>query len=161
GLWLVQPPDLRFGPALLPAVRPAGGRTARRGCHAGRSRSTVGISATTPGRQPNANPYRPDFRSDVAGGHSAQRATGGPEDMSATPAINGLVEIIVGDARLYRSRMEDIGDGVLAVAAPMGTGDLDVPPSGTDLELAWIHESNRYVMPVRLAGLARGNTLQW
>ena len=69
--------------------------------------------------------------------------------MSAIPAVNGLVEIIVGDARLYRSRMEDVGDGCTS-AEP-----------GTALELAWIDDGARFVVPVQLAGFSRDNTAQW
>jgi PilZ domain len=81
--------------------------------------------------------------------------------VSRIPSVNDLVHVVVDDVRVYPSRMLDTDGGRLTVAAPMGAGDLDLPPVGADLELGWVDERSRYVVPVRLIGLTRDLPPRW
>lgn len=76
--------------------------------------------------------------------------------MTGLPAINSLVELIVDDERVYRSRIEDDAvDDRLTVAAPIGAGNLEPPQIGSPLDLSWVDGRNRHLVPVLLEDLAR------
>jgi len=75
--------------------------------------------------------------------------------------VNSLVEVILDDARTYRSRMEDVADGLLTVAAPIGVGDVEPPQVGDVFELAWADRKARHLVSVRLAALTKERPCRW
>ncbi len=81
--------------------------------------------------------------------------------MDGVPAINSLIDVILDEDRVYRSRVEDISDQTLTVAAPIGQGDLEPPAPGSPMGLAWIKGPSRYVLPVQLRATTREPPPRW
>lgn len=82
-------------------------------------------------------------------------------DVVDLPPINSLLEVTVPPASAYRSRVEDRDGDLLAIATPIGAGDVIIPDDGQVLELAWIAARGRYVVPARLLGRSRERLPRW
>ena len=81
--------------------------------------------------------------------------------MSRIPSINSLVEVVFDDTRTYRSRMEDVADDVLTVAAPIGAGDVEPPALGEVFVLAWADHRARHMVSVRLTAMTTERPIRW
>jgi len=81
--------------------------------------------------------------------------------MLQIPDVNSLLFIELAGNAGYRSRIEDSGDGTLAVAAPIRAGDIEVPPDGTEFNVFWTTVRARTVLPVRLVGVSRQKPVIW
>ena len=58
--------------------------------------------------------------------------------MTSLPPINALVDVVLMDGEAYQSRVEDVNDKRLTVAAPFGVNGADMPKVGVSMELAWV-----------------------
>lgn len=78
------------------------------------------------------------------------------------PGLNDLVALRLedGDASLP-SRVEDVIDGHLVVAAPSVTGDLVTEPVGRRLDVEWSSPRGLLVVPARVTGFHRANLRLW
>jgi len=81
--------------------------------------------------------------------------------VSRIPSINSLVEVVFDDTRTYRSRMEDVADDVLTVAAPIGAGDVEPPALGEVFVLAWADHRARHMVSVRLTAMTTERPIRW
>ncbi len=81
--------------------------------------------------------------------------------MAELPAVNSLLYITVSDDFNCRSRVEDVDGQLLTVAAPVGSGDLQIPDDGTELKVFWTGIRARYVLPVQMVGQTRDNPPRW
>jgi c-di-GMP-binding flagellar brake protein YcgR len=104
---------------------------------------------------------RPMTRDGHRDGDDSRAVISGGVGHMGLPSINGLVELIVDEERVYRSRVEDVAEDRLTVAAPMGIGDLERPELGASLDLCWVDERYFNVVQVRLLGLIRNRTVGW
>ncbi|GAA2618861.1 hypothetical protein GCM10010399_57380 [Dactylosporangium fulvum] len=81
--------------------------------------------------------------------------------MTSLPAINTLVDVVLMDGEAYQSRVEDVTDKRLTVAAPFGVNTADMPKVGTSLELAWVAGDRRHAIDVRLTALSNEQPPRW
>lgn len=81
--------------------------------------------------------------------------------MPDLPPVNSLVYVAVSEEITYRSRVEDAAEDTLTVAAPIGAGDLDVPPIGSEVAVFWAGTRTRYILPVRMIGITRECPARW
>ena len=70
-------------------------------------------------------------------------------DSSSLPPINTRVDVLINGVT-YPSRVEDVTDDVLLVAAPMGRRGALAANEGDALELAWLRNDARVAAPARL-----------
>ncbi|GGM70519.1 PilZ domain-containing protein [Dactylosporangium sucinum] len=81
--------------------------------------------------------------------------------MTSLPAINCLVDVVLMDGETYQSRVEDVTDRRLTVAAPYGIHAADMPKIGSSMELAWVAGDRRVAVDVRLTALSREQPPRW
>ncbi|MEV1286899.1 PilZ domain-containing protein [Micromonospora sp. NPDC049679] len=78
------------------------------------------------------------------------------------PAINALVEVSVFGGDSYKSRVEDAGDGVLAIAAPLNLRVTEVPDVGDQITVRWpAGERGRYAAAGHLIEVVGGALPRW
>ena len=78
------------------------------------------------------------------------------------PAINSLVQVSVSGGDSYRSRVEDAGDGLVTVAAPLDLPVTDIPELGTPLAVRWgAGARGRYVLTGPLVEILTGTPPRW
>lgn len=63
--------------------------------------------------------------------------------MTSLPPINALVDVVLMDGEAYQSRVEDVADKRLTVAAQFGVNSAEVPKLGASTELAWVAGDRR------------------
>lgn len=76
------------------------------------------------------------------------------------PDINDLIDIRFPDGREFASRVEDVTDTTLSVAAPFG-GGVEPPEIGSTVDLCWTGPRGQYRAPVRLLSIERSNVRSW
>ncbi|GAA1034919.1 hypothetical protein GCM10009557_41040 [Virgisporangium ochraceum] len=77
------------------------------------------------------------------------------------PAINTRVDVLLPNGVTYPSRIEDVADGVLQIAAPMGPRGTLSAREGDALELAWLQHNERVAAPARLTEKASDRPRYW
>ena len=83
------------------------------------------------------------------------------------PAIGGLVRVIAGESHAWlgpqgrASRIEDVTDDGIAIAAPRGPGDVEPPREGDEFELCWPAARGLNALPVRLVDRGRDGVALW
>ena len=86
---------------------------------------------------------------------------------SPWPPVGGLVRVIAGEAHAWlgsagrASRVEDVTDAGIAIAAPRGPGDVEPPREGDEFELRWPAARGLQVLPVRLVERGRDGVSLW
>lgn len=76
------------------------------------------------------------------------------------PAINTRVDVLLRGVT-FPSRVEDVHDGVLMVAAPMGPRGTLSASEGDTVELAWLEYDARVAAPARVTGKAEDRPRYW
>ncbi|GAT71129.1 type IV pilus assembly PilZ [Planomonospora sphaerica] len=77
------------------------------------------------------------------------------------PDVNSLVEIALQDGRVYPTRVEDTDGLILMVAAPRGTGDIDVPEPGEEVFVRWTGPRGLYTAPGTFTASVRDRVALW
>jgi hypothetical protein len=76
------------------------------------------------------------------------------------PVINTRVDVLLRGVT-YPSRIEDVGDGVLMIVAPMGRHGTLSANEGESLEVAWLKEDGRVAAPARVLEKVRDRPRYW
>lgn len=76
------------------------------------------------------------------------------------PEINSLVDVRFPDGREYPSRIEDVNDTTMSIAAPFG-GGVEPPEIGSTVDLCWTGPRGQYRALVRLLELHREHVRRW
>ncbi len=76
------------------------------------------------------------------------------------PAINTRVDVLLRGIT-FPSRIEDVSDGVLMVAAPMGPRGTLSASEGDAVELAWLDHDARVAAPARVTGKVGDRPRYW
>jgi len=76
------------------------------------------------------------------------------------PRINTLIDVRFPDGREFPSRVEDTDGHALILAAPFG-GGVEPPEPGSAFEMCWTSPRGRYVAPIRLLSVRRGELPSW
>lgn len=81
--------------------------------------------------------------------------------MADLPAINTLLQVRVADDNSFSSRLEGTEGELLMVSAPVGAGDVEIPPDGLEMEVTWTGNRTRYKMAVQMAGYTKEWPPRW
>lgn len=81
--------------------------------------------------------------------------------MADLPAINSLLHVVVDDEVSFQSRLLDVDDRMLTIAAPIGRGDVEIPRDGYQFDVFWTGDRTRYMLVAEMAGWTREHPPRW
>ncbi len=82
--------------------------------------------------------------------------------MTALPEVNTLVRVAVGEeSTLLPSRIEEVSDGEITVAAPAYVGDLEDPAVGDIISVYWTHSRGVCSLPAEFVSAERSHIKLW
>lgn len=81
--------------------------------------------------------------------------------MADLPAINSLLHVVVDDEISFQSRLLDVEDNLLTIAAPIGKGDVEIPRNGYRFDVFWTGDRTRYLLVAEMAGWTREHPPRW
>ncbi|SDY68477.1 c-di-GMP-binding flagellar brake protein YcgR, contains PilZNR and PilZ domains [Micromonospora pattaloongensis] len=83
-------------------------------------------------------------------------------DEVSLPAINALIEVSVFGGDSYKSRVEDLDNGVITVAAPLNLRVTEVPDVGDKLTVRWpAGPRGRYAVTGSIVEVTSGAVPRW
>jgi c-di-GMP-binding flagellar brake protein YcgR len=80
--------------------------------------------------------------------------------VSDLPQINCLVDLVLPDGDIFRSRVEDIDGKMFTVGAPLDSR-ANASKVGTDLEVEWVLDERRQAVDMRLKSLSGAHPPLW
>ena len=81
--------------------------------------------------------------------------------MADLPAINTLLQVRVAEDTSFSSRLEGAEGELLMVSAPVGSGDLEIPADGWEMEVTWTGNRTRFKVAVEMAGYTKEWPPRW
>jgi hypothetical protein len=84
------------------------------------------------------------------------------DTVGPVPAVNDLVEVSILGGDTHRSRVEDVGNGTVTVAAPLRLRVEDLPEIGSQVTIRWSAGARgRYAASARIEEFIRGGVPRW